>query len=186
MANRFPNGERPLRKNYVLRPPRTELPDRVPSETGCKSSAHHRAGRITQRREDAKNGHKFRVPVRDESSPAVRASDVPTHGRIAENVSTIERPKISRAAPRRTEHWNPRASNAPTESRFELQQAPTKERPRTVGLGRRTEGFYDTALNEASDARTTEDCTKASPRRQTRKVCRRPSVKTMLHGTEHQ
>jgi len=44
----------------------------------------------------------------------------------------------------------------------------------------RYEGFYDTALNEASDAWTASDSTKANPRRQTWKVCRRPSVKTML------
>ena len=43
-----------------------------------------------------------------------------------------------------------------------------------------TEGFYDTALNEANDVRTTKDCTKASERCQKSKVCRRPSVKTML------
>ena len=46
-----------------------------------------------------------------------------------------------------------------------------------IKLGRTTEGFYDTALNEANDVCITSDSTKASPRRQTRKVCRRPMRK---------
>ena len=47
-------------------------------------------------------------------------------------------------------------------------------------VGRVTEGFYDTAINEANDARTKRNCTKAMARCQRAKVCRRPSVKTML------
>jgi hypothetical protein len=47
---------------------------------------------------------------------------------------------------------------------------------------RPTEGFYDAALNEADDVRTTRDSTKADVRCQRAKVCRRPSVKTMLGG----
>ena len=51
-------------------------------------------------------------------------------------------------------------------------------------VGHITEGFYDTALNEANNVGTTGNCTKASPRCQTRKVCPKGlCVKTMLGVT---
>ncbi|WP_236615635.1 hypothetical protein [Rhodopirellula europaea] len=40
--------------------------------------------------------------------------------------------------------------------------------------------FYETALNEANEILTTWECTKVSPGRETWKVCRPPSLKTML------
>ena len=51
----------------------------------------------------------------------------------------------------------------------------------TFILRRTTEGFYDTALNEANDALTRRDSTKAKARCQRAKVCPKGlSVKTML------
>ena len=44
---------------------------------------------------------------------------------------------------------------------------------------RTTEDFYDTALNESNDAR---NCTKASPRRQTRKVCLKRNRVKLVSG----
>ena len=100
---------------------------------------------------------------------------------------------IARRGPRRTANTTLTTANARPSAR---NGAPPSWRSRAsltivdigrigasggIGQGRLTEGFYDTAQNEADDARTTRNCTKASPRGQTRKVCRRPSVKTMLH-----
>ena len=49
-----------------------------------------------------------------------------------------------------------------------------------IDVGRPTEGLYDTALNEAVEfeSRTANDT--AAPLEPQTKVCRRPSVKTML------
>ena len=46
-----------------------------------------------------------------------------------------------------------------------------------------TGGFYDNALNEANDVRTTGNCTKASPRCQSGKVYRRPQRKNHVGRT---
>ena len=50
----------------------------------------------------------------------------------------------------------------------------------TNQLRRTTEGFYDTALNEANDAWATKDSTTRWRLEQTTTVRRRPSVKPML------
>ena len=49
-----------------------------------------------------------------------------------------------------------------------------------------TEGFYDTAPNEAVEFESRVIVPMPTPVAKRAKVCRRPSVKTMLGGTDHE